>query len=170
MCIRDRTELAGTSVASAREDEATFAISVVEDSLLVNDATVARADIEASNGVIHEIDAVLTPPSATEPGEENVGDVFAVIQSDDNFATLTAALEATGLGTVLANTEETYTLFAPNNAAFEELGIETVNALLVDTDRLTDILLYHVISGQSVDSATAISLEGTNVTLSLIHI
>ena len=158
------TELAGTSVASAREDEATFAISVVEDSLLVNDATVARADIEASNGVIHEIDAVLTPPSATEPGEENVGDVFAVIQSDDNFATLTAALEATGLGTVLANTEETYTLFAPNNAAFEELGIETVNALLVDTDRLTDILLYHVISGQSVDSATAISLEGTNVT------
>ena len=35
--------------------------------LKVNDATVTKADIQASNGVIHIIDAVLMPPDATTP-------------------------------------------------------------------------------------------------------
>ncbi len=34
----------------------------VGDSVMVNDATVTTADIEASNGVIHVIDAVIMPP------------------------------------------------------------------------------------------------------------
>lgn len=155
------TGLAGSSVPSANESP--LAISLDGDSLLINDATVTRADLDASNGIIHEIDGVLTPPETNGGGEEGAGDMFAVIQADENFTTLTAALEAANLDTVLANTEETYTLFAPNDAAFEALGVETVNALLADTDRLTDILLYHVISGQSVDSATAIGLAGTSV-------
>ncbi|SLN57784.1 fasciclin domain-containing protein [Roseisalinus antarcticus] len=33
------------------------------DSVMVNDATVTAADIEASNGVIHVIDSVILPPS-----------------------------------------------------------------------------------------------------------
>ncbi len=155
------TGLAGNSVASA--NDATLAISLDGDSLLINDATVTRADLDASNGIIHEIDKVLTPPEPTNGGEEGAGDMFAVIQDDGNFTTLTAALEAANLNTVLANTDKTYTLFAPNDAAFEALGTETVNALLADTDRLTDILLYHVIADQSVDSATAIGLAGTSV-------
>lgn len=39
--------------------EVTFAIG---DSVMVNDATVTAADIEASNGVIHVIDKVIMPP------------------------------------------------------------------------------------------------------------
>jgi uncharacterized surface protein with fasciclin (FAS1) repeats len=155
------TELAGTTVASA--NGATFGITLDGDSLMINDATVTRADIDASNGIIHEIDAVLTPPEDTDSVEPDTGDMFSVIQADENFSTLTAALEATGLSTVLANTDQTYTLFAPTNAAFDALGGDTVNALLADTDRLTNILLYHVISEQSIDSATAISLSGTSV-------
>lgn len=34
----------------------------VGDSVMVNDATVTTVDIEASNGVIHVIDAVIMPP------------------------------------------------------------------------------------------------------------
>jgi uncharacterized surface protein with fasciclin (FAS1) repeats len=34
----------------------------VGDSVMVNEATVTTADIEASNGVIHVIDAVILPP------------------------------------------------------------------------------------------------------------
>ncbi len=154
------TELVGTSVASA--NGATLAISQDGDSLMINEATVARADIEASNGIIHEIDTVLTPPEATTP-DEGTGDIFATIQADEDFTTLTAALEATGLSTVLANTEETFTLFAPNDAAFEALGTEAVNSLLSDTDALTTILSYHLIADQAVDSATAIGLSGTSV-------
>ncbi len=36
-------------------------ISVVNGKVMVNDATVVKADVEASNGVIHVIDAVLLP-------------------------------------------------------------------------------------------------------------
>jgi len=157
------TDLAGTSVATAIES--TVAISSNGESLFVNDATVTRADIEASNGIIHEIDAVLTPPADSGDGDDSnsAGDVFAIVQADGSFDTLTTALEATGLDNILANTDETFTLFAPNDAAFEALGTETVNALLADTDQLTNILLFHVISGQAVDAATAISLTGTTV-------
>lgn len=39
------------------------AISVSDGAVMLNDATVTAADIAASNGVIHVIDAVLLPPS-----------------------------------------------------------------------------------------------------------
>ncbi len=52
---------------------ATVTISL-EDGVMVNDATVVIADVQASNGVVHVIDGVLLPPAgddaeATEEGE-----------------------------------------------------------------------------------------------------
>jgi transforming growth factor-beta-induced protein len=41
-----------------------IAITVNGDSVMVNDANVVATDIEASNGVIHVIDAVILPPDA----------------------------------------------------------------------------------------------------------
>lgn len=43
-----------------------LSISTSGDSVQVGDATVIQADVEASNGVIHVIDAVLMPPSGEE--------------------------------------------------------------------------------------------------------
>ncbi|ROU01012.1 fasciclin domain-containing protein [Histidinibacterium lentulum] len=42
---------------------AEITISIDGDTVMVNDATVVTADIEASNGVIHVIDGVLLPPA-----------------------------------------------------------------------------------------------------------
>jgi transforming growth factor-beta-induced protein len=39
-------------------------VTVDGDTVLVGDATVERYDIQASNGVVHVIDAVLIPPAA----------------------------------------------------------------------------------------------------------
>jgi uncharacterized surface protein with fasciclin (FAS1) repeats len=41
----------------------TIKLSVVDGKIMVNDATVATADVAASNGVIHVIDKVLLPPA-----------------------------------------------------------------------------------------------------------
>jgi len=41
---------------------ASLTISLSEEGAMVNDATIIATDIEASNGVIHVIDAVLVPP------------------------------------------------------------------------------------------------------------
>ena len=38
-------------------------VSIDGDTVMVGDATVTQADIEASNGVIHVIDSVLMPPN-----------------------------------------------------------------------------------------------------------
>lgn len=82
--------------------------------------------------------------------------------NNGNFTTLVAALQATGLDTTLADTNSKFTVFAPTDDAFALLGQETIDALLLDTDTLTDILTYHVISGE-VNAATAVSLAGTTV-------
>jgi uncharacterized surface protein with fasciclin (FAS1) repeats len=41
-------------------------IAVMGKNVLINGAKVVKADIEASNGVIHAIDTVLMPPPAVE--------------------------------------------------------------------------------------------------------
>lgn len=43
---------------------AEISVKVEGGTVMVNDATVVKADIEASNGVIHVIDKVLMPPMA----------------------------------------------------------------------------------------------------------
>jgi uncharacterized surface protein with fasciclin (FAS1) repeats len=43
---------------------ADVAISVDDEAVMVNEATVVATDVPASNGVIHVIDSVLLPPSA----------------------------------------------------------------------------------------------------------
>ena len=82
--------------------------------------------------------------------------------SNGNFTTLVAALQATGLDATLADTESSFTVFAPTDDAFALLGQDTIDDLLADTDSLSDILTYHVISGE-VNSSTAIGLAGTTV-------
>lgn len=88
--------------------------------------------------------------------------IVDVAKGDGNFATLVAALEATGLDETLSDTNQEFTVFAPTDDAFALLGDETINNLLADTDTLSSILTYHVISG-AVDAETAIGLSGTTV-------
>lgn len=47
-----------------------FTVTVDGDTVMINDATIIMADIEASNGVIHVIDTVLMPPSMMMAEEE----------------------------------------------------------------------------------------------------
>jgi transforming growth factor-beta-induced protein len=100
---------------------------------------------------------------ATEPEKEKITIVDAAI-SNGSFTTLVAALQATGLDATLSDTNSSFTVFAPTDDAFALLGDDTINALLADTDTLSNILTYHVISGE-VDATTAISLAGTTVSM-----
>jgi len=49
----------GMTAATVQGSEITVSLG---DSVMINDATVTAADIEASNGVIHVIDTVILPP------------------------------------------------------------------------------------------------------------
>jgi uncharacterized surface protein with fasciclin (FAS1) repeats len=150
-------DLVNTSIAMQNNKAAMLTLD--GDTLKINDANIIQTDITASNGIIHVIDVVLTPPVETIP----VNLVQTAI-SAGNFTTLVSALQQSGLDQVLADSAEEYTVFAPTDAAFEALGGENINALLADEAALNSTLLYHVLPG-TVDSQTAISLAGNSVTM-----
>jgi len=161
--------LAGTSVDAANGEA--LAVSVTDGVLFINSSEVINADINATNGVIHVIDEVLLPGqgggSDNGSGEDSGDGLVSIVETAvaaGNFNILAAALGATGLDTVLADESTQFTVFAPTDAAFDALGQDTINALLSDTDTLTNILLYHVISGAAVDAKTAVSAAGGTVT------
>lgn len=88
------------------------------------------------------------------------------------FNTLLAALGAAGLDGVLSG-EGPFTVFAPDDDAFAALG-DIVPCLLEEDNIpvLTDILLYHVVSGTVLstdlsDGLTAPTLLGQNITVHL---
>ncbi len=166
--------LAGSSVQAANEDD--LQISLTDGRLFINSSEVVTADVAATNGTIHVIDAVLIPPTDTdagnnqdngagEPAAPQAVNIVETALAAGSFNTLAAALEATGLIPVLADEKATFTVFAPTDEAFAALGQETIDALLADPDTLRDILLYHVVAGQPVNAETAISLAGSSVNM-----
>jgi uncharacterized surface protein with fasciclin (FAS1) repeats len=108
-------------------------------------------DIEASNGVIHVIDAVLLP-SSEEAAMEKM-DIVDTAISDGRFTTLVAAVQAAGLAETLKG-EGPFTVFAPTDDAFAALPEGTLDSLLLPENKqqLSDILLYHVVPGKVMAS------------------
>jgi transforming growth factor-beta-induced protein len=96
-------------------------------------AGVVAADIEASNGVIHVIDRVLLPPTVAQ------------LATYAGLTSLAGAVTSAGLVDALSGTGP-FTVFAPTNAAFAELGSGAPTG-----DALRTVLLYHVV-GASVAS------------------
>lgn len=73
--------------------------------------------------------------------------IAEIAVEDGRFTTLVAALDAAGLVDTLSN-DGPFTVFAPTDDAFAKLPEGTVEALLNDIPALTEILLYHVVSGK----------------------
>jgi transforming growth factor-beta-induced protein len=84
------------------------------------------------------------PTAETEPEPMTIVDVAV---ADGRFTTLAAALGAADLVETLQG-DGPFTVFAPTDDAFAMLPEGTVEALLGDIPALTEILLYHVVSGE----------------------
>jgi transforming growth factor-beta-induced protein len=129
--------------------------------VMINDATVALADVETSNGVIHVIDTVILPKAAqAAPAAKDIVDTAI---ADGRFKTLVAAVQAAGLVETLKGAGP-FTVFAPTDEAFAKLPAGTVEGLLKDPAALKDILLYHVVAGK-VMAADAAKLSSADTVL-----
>ena len=73
-------------------------------------------------------------------------DIVDTAVAAGSFKTLAAALQAAGLVETLKG-KGPFTVFAPTDEAFAKLPAGTVEALLKDKEKLTQILLYHVVPG-----------------------
>jgi len=144
----------GLSVESLNGDDVTFTVS--GGSVMVNDATVTSADVMASNGIIHVIDKVMMPPA-------DLGDIPTVAQGTGIHTSLVTAVVQAELLTTLQG-DGPFTVFAPTDDAFAAAGIDLA---ALDNEEgkatLTDILLYHVVSGAVPSSAVTDGMSATAV-------
>jgi uncharacterized surface protein with fasciclin (FAS1) repeats len=96
-------------------------------------------------------EGVETPamPSAAVQLAQATPNLVELADGDDRFDTLTSAIQAAGLADTLANGGP-FTVFAPTDAAFDELPDDVLNMLLEPENRdlLTEILQYHVVPGR----------------------
>ena len=111
------------------------------DGLVINGGSnIVTTDIDASNGVVHTVDAVIGIPKIP---------TFAIANPD--FSILVQALTRADLTTNYATFLEgdgPFTVFAPTNAAFAALLTELNATQLSDIDAATleAVLTYHVVT------------------------
>lgn len=121
----------------------TISVEVGDQVTINGNASVTAVDIQGKNGVVHVIDKVILPP-------QNIVDIAS---GDENFESLVAALTKAELVETLQG-EGPFTVFAPTDAAFEQLladlGLSGLDELTKED--LTPILLYHVLSGKVMSS------------------
>ena len=89
-------------------------------------------------------------------------DIVDVAASNDSFSTLVTAIKAAGLVDTLKS-DGPFTVFAPTNEAFAKLPEGTLESLLADKEKLTQILTYHVVSGKVSSSQAARLTSATTV-------
>lgn len=131
--------------------------------ITINGANVTSQDHQATNGILHVINRVLVPA---------IGDMATVIAGNANLTFLAAAIARASQGSTnfnqLLTGSTSYTLFAPNNAAFIAGGYPTLAAVTAaDPNTLANLLNYHLIAGQSLTTDftdnTSIASLRTNV-------
>lgn len=149
--------------ATTEQGERILLQSNAEGVTVNGSSSVISADITASNGIIHAVDEVLLPAAFREPG------IIETADAAGDFEILLDAVESAGLTTTLQFLGP-FTVFAPSDQAFTNLGIETVESL--SDEQLADVLTYHVLDGEVPSSAlqpeqTVTALNGSDLFITL---
>ena len=138
------TDLSNGLIASPLNTANTLKVTIDGTSVFVNQAQVSAADLQADNGAVHVLDAVVLPNTT----------VADIAIGSPAHTTLVAAVIEARLLPALTNPFSQLTVFAPTNDAFNAaltaLGITAPQ--LLASPLLQDILLYHVIGSEVLSS------------------
>ncbi|HRQ37300.1 MAG TPA: fasciclin domain-containing protein [Chloroflexota bacterium] len=127
------------------------AISVEDGEIMLNDVVrIITTDIEADNGIVHIVDAVLIPPvnsliTADQGSRSKTLD--EVLADDGRFTTFLSLAKTAGLDAALADLGQTHTVFAPTDAAFENLPEELMADIQADPETFIAYLLVNDMLG-----------------------
>lgn len=113
--------------------------------------------------------------SCDDDDDDNGGNsgktIVEVAQDTPELSTLVDAVVRAGLDDALAGTGP-FTVFAPNNAAFNKLDPDVLNNIIANPALLTSLLQYHVVSGDVMSGdltngpvQTLLSGQTVNVTV-----
>ncbi|MES2799693.1 MAG: fasciclin domain-containing protein [Bacteroidota bacterium] len=157
------TSLSNGQIATPLNAANTLKVTLDGANVFINQAQVSAADLQAENGVVHVLNAVVLP-------NETVADI--AIGSPVHTSLVAAVIEARLLP-ALTNPFASLTVFAPTNTAFDNLAtaLGTNLAGVLAHPQLVDILLYHVIGSEVVSTALTngpvVTLNGQSVTINL---
>lgn len=136
-------------------DTSTAFLSKLNGVVFINSSRVIKADLEATNGVVHAVDRVMSVPT---------GDWNAALRSNPDLSLATAALDRalklTPLSTLLAqlnNRSDLFTFFWPNNKAMEAAGLNKAAIDRLPAASLNSFLLYHITRGRYFTGTLATS-------------
>ncbi|MEY4556723.1 MAG: hypothetical protein RL093_1842 [Pseudomonadota bacterium] len=122
-------------------------------------------------------DAAAVVPASADPmvGGAAMSPTDTIVANAAKASTLTtlvSAVQAAGLAETLSGTGP-FTVFAPDNAAFEKIPAATRTALMAPAskDALTKILTYHVVPGRltAADIASQAQANGGVATLTTVQ-
>lgn len=133
---------------------------------------ITATDVMASNGIIHVLDNVITPPT------QSIAQIAiaSTTAAQPEFTQLVAALVRANLaGAFQGGFDDDLTVFAPTDAAFRNLyaalGVTSVDEIPLET--LTAVLQYHVVPARAFSqdlrqgASLPTLLTGKNLTVNL---
>jgi len=136
---------------------------------------ITATDVLASNGIIHVLDNVITPPT------QSIAQIAiaSTTAAQPEFTQLVAALVRANLaGAFQGGFDDDLTVFAPTDAAFEDLytalGVSGVDEIPLET--LTAVLQYHVVPARAFSqdlrqgASLPTLLTGKNLTVNLSNL
>ncbi len=130
------------TLGSAFDNSVSVKVEVDNGVMLNSSSNVVATDVVATNGIIHAIDKLITPPSIVDLALQN-----------SDFSTLVSALVKADLVDALSG-DGPFTVFAPTNSAFDDLfaALEVSGIDDIDNETLTAVLLAHVVSANAVST------------------
>ncbi len=87
------------------------------------------------------------------PDTSAANQTIAELLNDAGFSILKAAATKAGILEMLGDRTAVYTVFAPDDAAFQRSGITSAHIAAIPAEQLRAILQYHVVGGQRISSA-----------------
>ena len=93
--------------------------------------------------------------------DDTADSVPELVEADSRLETLAAAINASGLADLLASGE--WTLFAPTDQAFAEIGVTPESVAGMSAADLADLLRYHLLSGDLSTATLKAKLGNINM-------
>jgi uncharacterized surface protein with fasciclin (FAS1) repeats len=131
--------------------------------VFLNGFKVKTPDVAASNGVIHVVERVLIPPTAS---------IAQIVSNDTSFSILLEAVKVAGLVGAVSGPGK-YTVFAPTNAAFRAAGFANPAAITAaNPTTITNVVKQHVLTtnvfaSDLTEGATPTTLQANTLTVNL---
>lgn len=151
--------MSDNQVVETYESRSELRLKVYRKAVGVESAIVKTSDIEGQNGVLHIIDRVLTPPKLN---------IIEMLDNNKEFSMFSEAvrrvretepyfLERNG------NPYSTFTIFAPTDEAFKELGSRKLESIMGSEKKLKKVIMNHVVDNMMSSGSFSTSKVYYNV-------